>query len=170
MTIGKALGTTLGLILLVILRNLMTIYILYLIITPTCILPPPPPIAAIMHVEDARDYTLEIISITETVGLSDVEMIIRYSSNDTSFVIRLEDIIHENPSNRIKDISYLDSNDDNRLSAGDRILLIMDWDGPNHDGDGDGDFTNDGPFHKGDIIRLIHTRLYATICEHIIDY
>lgn len=140
-----------------------------LIMTPVCILPPSPPYVSMTHDEDSPDYTLKIISMSETVKISDVEVVVMFKANNSAFSFDLEDILLEFSKDNTNNITYYDKMKDNILSSDDSLILKIDYDGPDLDGNNDGDFINEGPFSDGDIIRLLHKRSGGTMGVYTID-
>jgi hypothetical protein len=134
--------------------------------------PPPTLIApqfAMARDEGSPDYTLNIVRLSEPVKISDVELGIIYKENRSAFKFDLEDIVIGNHNDDRNNIIYYDHMNDGKLSSDDSLVLKIDHDGSNYDGNNDGDFTNDGPFSNGDTIKLMHKKIGGTMCAHIID-
>jgi hypothetical protein len=161
-------GPAVGIVCILLLFSCIAILAYLYLMTPTCILPREPPLAAIAHDESSPDYTLKIIKVSERVPLSDIEIVFRFSSNDSVSVYKLKDLIHMEPNLDAHNISYHDNDHDNKLSAEDLLILKTDWDGPDSDGNSDRNFMNDGPFGYGDSVKLIHNKTSGTICKYTI--
>ena len=65
-------------------------------------------------------------------------------------------IVNIEPKDNRRNITYYDNDLDENLSKGDYFILETDWDGPDNDGNGDENFSNDGPIGIGQNFRLIH--------------
>ena len=67
-------------------------------------------------------------------------------------------IVNIEPKDNRRNITYYDNDIDENLSKGDYFVLETDWDGLNNDGNGDGNFSNDGPIGIGQIFQLLYPR------------
>lgn len=161
-------GPAVGILAIIMGLILVTLVFLYIYIPP----PPRPwpmsPYAAMARDENSPDYTLKIIRLSDTVKVSDVELAILFRENSSVFIFDLENIIIGDPNDDRGNITYYDHKDDNKLSPDDSLILKIDYDGPNSDWNNDGNFTNDGPFSNGDVIKLIHKKTGGTMCIHTI--
>ena len=165
MKVGRAIGIFLLIVGLILAIRLF----IYLYIPPPPDFQPMPPHATMARDENSPDYTLIIISLSGSAKISDVELVIIFQENSSALRLDLEDILKEDPNEVNGSIYYYDHKNDNKLSAGDSLILKIDHDGPNLDGDNDGNYTNDGPFSDGDIIKLMHKKTDGTMCVHTIN-
>ncbi len=152
----------------------MISFLLILMMVPFILYPSPPrplpgnPYGAMGYDENHPKFTLKMLIISEEVPYSDVELVILHKSNDSVSSYGLHNIISRESNNMTNNVSYYDIDMNDKLSPGDLMILRMDWDGPDSDTNNDENFTNEGPFRKGDIIRLIYKKTDRTICMYTI--
>ena len=133
--------------------------------------PPPPdiqkkfPKAEVTIEKDIdNDYIITIKSIDFKVPSNEVTFLI--FTNIGGIVPNVESnisdghkkylIVNIEPKANRRNITYYDNDLDENLSKGDYFVLETDWDGLDNDGNGDGNFSNDGPIGIGQNFRLIY--------------
>jgi hypothetical protein len=148
----------------------VTLVFLYISIPPPLEPGPITPYIAMARYEDSPDYTLKIIRMSEPVEIHEVEMVIISRESESVVSYNLQEIIIEDPDNNVFNISYHDNKKDNKLSLDDSLILKIDYDGPNLDGNNDGNYTNEGPYTEGDVIRFMHKEIGSIMCVHTISF
>jgi hypothetical protein len=161
-------GPLVGIVVLILGLMLIILAFLYLSIIPPPRTWPLTPQAAMARDEESPDFTLKIIKLTNTVKISDVELVVFFKENNSAFMFDLEDITTLELRDNQDNITYYDENEDGKLTVSDSLILKIDYDGPNSDGNNDGNFTNEGPFSNDDVIRLIHKKTGGMMCEYTI--
>ncbi|UCG69224.1 MAG: hypothetical protein JSV09_15840 [Thermoplasmata archaeon] len=142
---------------------LLILALLYVYISPPCHFPRTP-IAELTIEEDINETIITIKSLNFEVPLEDVYFILISRASNNVSKLNLSSLVYSHSEGTLNNISYHDKDHDNDLSKGDFFILKTDWDGPNNDGDQDGNFTNDGPIMDGDQIILSYWKNGSIIC------